>query len=76
MELGSKGIAVNAVAPGTIRTRMTDRQTEAQKASTASRTPLGRIGEPDDVADVILFLASNDSRWVTGRTLMIDGGLK
>jgi 3-oxoacyl-[acyl-carrier protein] reductase len=74
-ELGAKGVAVNAVAPGTIRTRMTDRQTEAQKASTASRTPLGRIGEPDDVADVVLFLASGQSRWVTGRTIIIDGGL-
>ncbi len=73
-ELGPKGIRVNAVSPGTTRTAMTDTQTPQQKQGTIDNTPLGRIAEPEDVADVILFLASEQSRWVTGRNIIVDGG--
>jgi 3-oxoacyl-[acyl-carrier protein] reductase len=73
-ELGPKGIGVNAVSPGTTRTAMTDTQTPAQKQGTIDNTPLGRIAEPEDVADVVLFLASEQSRWVTGRNIVVDGG--
>lgn len=66
------GIRVNAVAPGFIRTAMTAGFTETHNASAV---PLGRLGEPEDVADVIVFLASDYSRYITGATLDINGGL-
>lgn len=72
--LGHDGIRVNAVAPGTIRTRVWDRQ-----AGGADRLvpmyPLGRVGEPEDVAAAVAFLASTDAAWITGHTLPVDGGL-
>jgi 3-oxoacyl-[acyl-carrier protein] reductase len=66
------GIRVNAVAPGFIRTAMTANFTDTHKASAV---PLGRLGEPEDVADVIVFLASDYSRYITGATIDINGGL-
>ncbi len=74
-ELGKKGITVNAVAPGATDTAMLSWITDETRQWIAQSTPLGRMGQPDDVADVILFLASPASRWVTGRTLIVDGGL-
>jgi 3-oxoacyl-[acyl-carrier protein] reductase len=74
-ELGPKGITVNALAPGAIETKMTAWLTDEMRAGIIGATPLGRMGQPDDVADAVAFLASDDSRWVTGRTLIIDGGL-
>ncbi len=72
--LGHEGIRVNAVAPGTIRTRVWDSQ-----AGGADRLqplyPLGRVGEPEDVAGAVAFLASSDAAWITGHTLPVDGGL-
>jgi NAD(P)-dependent dehydrogenase (short-subunit alcohol dehydrogenase family) len=72
--LGHEGIRVNAVAPGTIRTRVWDSQ-----AGGADRLqplyPLGRVGEPEDIAAAIAFLASRDAAWITGHTLPVDGGL-
>ena len=72
--LAHDGIRVNAVAPGTIRTRVWDSQVGG-----ADRLeplyPLGRVGEPEDVAGAIAFLASTDAAWITGHTLPVDGGL-
>ncbi len=74
-ELGPRGIAVNAVAPGATVTPMTAWIDEAAMAGIAADTPLGRVAMPDDIADAILFLASPQARWVNGRTMIVDGGL-
>ena len=76
VELGSKNIRVNCVAPGLIKTDFAEAlwQGEAGKAFSA-RTPLGRIGEPEDIAGVVAFLASDAARFVTGQTLVADGGV-
>jgi 3-oxoacyl-[acyl-carrier protein] reductase len=74
-ELGSRGITVNSVAPGYLRTEMSHGLDEAQLGQIARRTPVGRLGEPDDVAAAVLFLASPDARFITGQTLVVDGGL-
>ncbi|MCB1423589.1 MAG: SDR family oxidoreductase [Nitratireductor sp.] len=74
-ELGAKNITVNAIAPGVIETDMT-RDIIAQRGEgIIAQTPLHRIGQPDDIAGVALFLASSASKWITGRTLIADGGL-
>ncbi|WGF87792.1 SDR family NAD(P)-dependent oxidoreductase [Marinivivus vitaminiproducens] len=75
LELGGRGITVNAVAPGMIETDMTREAVRARGAAVATATPLGRIGQPDDVAGIVAFLVSDDARWMTGRTLRADGGL-
>lgn len=74
-ELGSRRIAVNAVAPGAIETQMTEWIPQDIRDAIAGSTPLGRMGRPDDVADAIVFLASPAAKWVNGRTLIVDGGL-
>jgi NAD(P)-dependent dehydrogenase (short-subunit alcohol dehydrogenase family) len=68
------GIRVNAVAPGVVRTRMAEALWREQEQSVASSMLLGRIGEPDDVAGAIAYLASDAASWITGETLLIDGG--
>jgi 3-oxoacyl-[acyl-carrier protein] reductase len=74
-ELGPRGITVNAVAPGPVETDlMRENLDEATKAVFIQRTALGRIGMPDDIADVVAFLASRDARWVTGQVLGATGG--
>ncbi len=74
-ELGPKGITVNAVAPGPVETDlMREVLDDATKAVFVQRTSLGRIGMPDDIADVVAFLASEDARWVTGQVLAATGG--
>jgi 3-oxoacyl-[acyl-carrier protein] reductase len=73
-ELGARGIRVNAVAPAITRTDMTAGIPQPHLDLERSLTPLGRLAEPEDIADVVAFLASRDSRWVTGRTLLTDGG--
>jgi 3-oxoacyl-[acyl-carrier protein] reductase len=70
-ELGTYGITVNIVAPGPIQTGYITPEAEAE---IASGTPLGRVGEPEDVADVVVFLASKQARWVTGQLLYVGGG--
>jgi meso-butanediol dehydrogenase / (S,S)-butanediol dehydrogenase / diacetyl reductase len=72
--LAHDGIRVNAVAPGTIRTRVWDGQ-EGGADRLVALYPLGRVGEPEDVAGAIAFLASSDAAWITGHTLPVDGGL-
>jgi len=75
--LGPRGIRVNAVAPGVIDTDMSKfARSEEGQAFTLGMQALQRIGKPDDVADVISFLASDSSRWVTGETLEVGGGSK
>lgn len=74
-ELGPKGITVNAVAPGVIETDMTTQIIAERGEQIRSATPLGRIGQPDDIAGIVAFLASPDAGWITGRTVLADGGL-
>lgn len=74
-ELASRNITVNAIAPGFITTDMTDKLTEEVKAAMLSQIPLARLGEPKDIARVVAFLASEDSAYMTGQTLHIDGGM-
>jgi NAD(P)-dependent dehydrogenase (short-subunit alcohol dehydrogenase family) len=74
-ELGPAGIRVNAVAPAVVRTRFGSPLFEGHEEETASAYPLGRIGEPEDVAHAIAFLASGRSSWISGQTLVLDGGL-
>jgi 3-oxoacyl-[acyl-carrier protein] reductase len=73
-ELGPSGITVNAVAPGVIETDMTTGIIAERGDSIRSLTPLGRIGQPDDIAGIVAFLASDDAGWITGRTIIADGG--
>lgn len=75
LELGPRGITVNAVAPAMTETDMTAATPPARRAAVANGTPLGRVAQPQDIADVVAFLASDDARWITGRTLLTDGGL-
>lgn len=74
-EVGSRGITVNAVAPGFIATRMTDGLPEETKKSILERTPLGRYGSPEDVAGAVAFLVGPDAGFITGHVLTVDGGL-
>jgi 3-oxoacyl-[acyl-carrier protein] reductase len=74
-ELASRGITVNAVAPGFITTDMTDKLTEEMKLEMLKQIPLARLGEPVDIAKTVSFLASEDSRYMTGQTLHVDGGM-
>lgn len=74
-ELASRGITVNAVAPGFITTDMTDKLSEEVKTEMLKQIPLARLGDPEDIAKVVVFLASEDSRYMTGQTLHVDGGM-
>ena len=74
-ELAPRHITVNAVAPGAIETDMTSGMSPERRELIVRTTPLGRLGTPVDVADVVAFLASDACRWVTGRTIVVDGGL-
>jgi 3-oxoacyl-[acyl-carrier protein] reductase len=74
-ELGSRGVRVNAIAPGYISTELTDVLPEAARALILQNTPLGRLGEPDDVAGAVRFLCSDEAAFITGEVLLVDGGL-
>jgi 3-oxoacyl-[acyl-carrier protein] reductase len=74
-ELSSRGITVNAVAPGFITTDMTDKLNEEVKTEMLKQIPLARFGEPKDIARTVVFLASEDSAYMTGQTLHVDGGM-
>lgn len=71
---GPRGVRVNLVAPGTIRTDAWAGR-DAQLSRVSALYPLGRVGEPDDIASAVAFLASRDAAWITGTTLRVDGGL-
>jgi 3-oxoacyl-[acyl-carrier protein] reductase len=74
-EFGRKGVTVNAVAPGFIQTEMVNTIPEEYLAQLGERTPLGRMGTPEDIANAYLFLASDEAGFITGITLSVDGGL-
>jgi 3-oxoacyl-[acyl-carrier protein] reductase len=74
-ELASRGITVNAIAPGFITTDMTEKLSDEMKAQLLLQIPLARFGQPDDIAKTVLFLASNEASYMTGQTLHIDGGM-
>ncbi|GIO06304.1 3-oxoacyl-[acyl-carrier-protein] reductase FabG [Brevibacillus reuszeri] len=74
-ELASRGITVNAVAPGFIDTEMTAVLPEDVKAGLVGQIPLARLGQTDDIASVVLFLASDAANYMTGQTLHVDGGM-
>lgn len=75
IELGPRGITVNAIAPGITKTDMTAAMPDERRKLIADSTPLRRLGEPNDIASAVALLASDDARWITGRTLLADGGL-
>jgi 3-oxoacyl-[acyl-carrier protein] reductase len=74
-EVGSRGITVNAVAPGFVPTALTDVLSDEQKAQAIDMTPLGRMGTVEDVANAVVFLASDEACFITGQVLSVDGGL-
>ena len=74
-EIGSRGITVNVVAPGFIDTDMTRELSEENRAAMLSQVPLGRLGESDDIANAVLFLASPGGAYITGETLHVNGGM-
>jgi 3-oxoacyl-[acyl-carrier protein] reductase len=74
-EVASRGVTVNAVAPGLIATSMTERLSEQQRAKLVESIPLGRVGSPEDVAASVAYLASDEAGWVTGATLHVNGGM-
>ena len=74
-ELASRGITVNAVAPGFIHTEMTDVLSDAVKENIMAQIPLKSFGETTDVANVVAFLASDEARYITGQVISVDGGM-
>ena len=74
-EVGSRGITVNAVAPGFIQTDMTDALGDQVTEAVAERIALGRLGQPEEVAAAVGYLSSDDAAYVTGHTLVVDGGI-
>jgi 3-oxoacyl-[acyl-carrier protein] reductase len=74
-ELGSRNIRANVVAPGYVKTRLTEVLPEGATAAMVEQTPLGRVAEPEEVAGAVRFLASDDASFITGEVLLVDGGL-
>jgi len=74
-EFASRNILINAIAPGFIRTAMTDALSDEAKKKLSEQIPLNRLGEPEDVARVAVFLASEDSSYITGHTISVNGGM-
>jgi 3-oxoacyl-[acyl-carrier protein] reductase len=74
-EVASRGITVNAVAPGFITTAMTEKLTDDQKSAILTQVPAGRMGEVDEIAAGVLYLASPEAGYVTGTTLHVNGGM-
>lgn len=74
-EVASRGITVNAIAPGFIQTDITAAMTEAQVAAVLGQVPLGRIANPEDVAPLVAFLASDGANYITGQCIHVDGGM-
>jgi len=74
-ELATRGVTVNAIAPGFIQTAMTDQMPEAAREKLSGSIPMKRLGTPEDVAAVVAFLASEDASYITGQVIGVDGGL-
>ncbi|MFC2134272.1 3-oxoacyl-[acyl-carrier-protein] reductase [Bacteroidota bacterium] len=74
-ELASRNITVNAIAPGFIQTAMTDKLNEAQKEAMLNLVPLKRMGQPEDIANVVCFLCSKYADYITGQVITVDGGM-
>jgi 3-oxoacyl-[acyl-carrier protein] reductase len=74
-ELGSRGVRANVVAPGYVSTRLTDVLPDELKEAMLANTPLGRLGDPEDIAGAVRFLASDAAAFITGEVLLVDGGL-
>ncbi len=74
-EIGSRGITVNTVAPGFIATDMTDALNEEQRAAILTQVALGRLGQPEEIAKTVAFLASEDAAYITGETIHVNGGM-
>jgi 3-oxoacyl-[acyl-carrier protein] reductase len=74
-EVAARGITVNIVAPGFVQTPMTDGLSETQRAKLSEAIPLGRLGQPADIAAAVVYLASTEAGWVTGATLHVNGGM-
>jgi 3-oxoacyl-[acyl-carrier protein] reductase len=74
-ELASRGITVNAIAPGFIQTNMTEKLADEQKQKLIQNIPMGRMGTPEDVAKVVAFLCSKDADYITGHVIPVDGGM-
>ena len=75
LEVASRGITVNAIAPGYITSAMTDKITDSQRDIIISNIPVGRIGKPSDISDAVLFLAREEASYITGNTIHVNGGL-
>ncbi len=74
-EVATRGITVNVVAPGFVRTAMTDALGDAQRAKLLERIPSGRMGAPEDIAAAVAYLSSAEAGWITGQTLHVNGGM-
>jgi 3-oxoacyl-[acyl-carrier protein] reductase len=74
-ELGSRNVRANVIAPGYVKTQLTDVLPEEATAAMLTNTPLGRLGEPDDIAGAVRFLCSDAASFITGEVLLVDGGL-
>jgi 3-oxoacyl-[acyl-carrier protein] reductase len=74
-ELGSRGVRANVIAPGYVSTRLTDVLDDDLKAQMLAATPLGRFGDPEDVAAAVRFLCADEASFITGEVLLVDGGL-
>jgi 3-oxoacyl-[acyl-carrier protein] reductase len=74
-ELGSRGVRANVVAPGYIKTRLTEGLPDEAQSAMLANTPLGKLGDPEDVAGAVRFLCSDEASFITGEVLLVDGGL-
>jgi len=74
-ELGSRGVRANVIAPGYVKTALTDAIPEDARETMLANTPLGRLGDPENVAAAVRFLASDEASFITGEVLLVDGGL-
>ncbi len=75
IEVASRGVTINCVAPGFIATKMTDVLKEEQKEKLLNNVPCGRLGSPEDIANSVVFLASDEAEYITGQTLHVNGGM-